>query len=165
MLRRLALALLAALVVSACSSTTKVDQGKMRQLIEEDLAADLGMPLTDARCPEVTEPVEGTTFECTATLDGQTLRINAVVTDAKEVFVEAENADAIIKVALLEETIAADFTEQLQTEITVDCGDTEVRVAAPGSSFECQASDGTDTVPVRVDVLDADGTVNYETVG
>ena len=158
-------AALAGAVVVGCSSTTTVDQGKMRKLIEEDLAADIGLPLTDASCPEVKEPKNGTEFECTATLDGQTLRIKAVVTDEKTVFVEAENADAIIPVVDLETLIAEDFTEQLGTTITVACGDTEVIVAAPGTQFECEATDGTDTVPVRVDVLDAEGNVSYETVG
>jgi hypothetical protein len=163
--RAVVAAVLAGVFVLGCSSTTTVDQGKMRKLIEEDLAADLGLPLTNASCPEVKEPTTGTEFECTATLDGQTLRIKAVVTDGKTVFVEAENADAIIPVTDLESTIADDFTEQLGTAITVSCGNTRVIVAAPGSQFECEASDGTDTVPVRVDVLDAQGNVSYETVG
>ena len=96
------LGLAAAAFLGACSDTKTLSQSDLRNLIQNDLAAELGWSHTGATCPEVKDPVDGTTFECTATIDGQPLRIRAEVTDASTNFVVVANADAISPTADLE---------------------------------------------------------------
>lgn len=122
-----------------------------------------GLEPTDIECPEVDDPEDGTTFQCTLTVDGQLLRMNGTVTDAAEGTVEVANAEAVLFVDLLERTVAEDLTEQLDAEVRVDCGDTEVRVEEVGTAFTCRADDefGAEG-EVVVEVLDIEGNVTYE---
>lgn len=67
------------------------------------------------------------------------------------------------RVYLLERTVADDLGAQLDAEIEVDCGDTEVRVEEVGTEFTCRAEDESgEEAEVVVEVLDADGNVTYE---
>jgi hypothetical protein len=156
------LALVAMLALAGCGPTS-LDQGQLRDLIVAAVSDGIGITPTDVDCPDVENPEDGTTFQCTTILDGQTLRMNGVVTDADEGTVEVENADAILFVALLEKTIAEDFGPQLDATLVVDCGDTEVRVEEVGSSFGCTATDEFgEQARIVVEVLDVDGNVTYE---
>lgn len=109
------------------------------------------------------DPEDGTTFQCTLTIDSQLLRMNGTVTDAAEGTVEIANPEAVLFVDLLERMVADDLAEQRDVEIQVDCGDTEVRVEEVGTEFTCRAEDefgaGGDVV---VEVLDVEGGVTYE---
>jgi hypothetical protein len=151
------------LVLGACSTTRMLDRDAVGDLIVEAVEEGIGLTPTNVSCPEVEDPDDGTTFECTATLDGQTLRIDGVVTDADEGTVEVVNADAVLFVDLLEATIADDFGVQLGFPVSVDCGDTVVRVEQVGARFTCSATDEIgDEADVQVDVLDVEGNIAYE---
>lgn len=160
--RPLALSVVAVVAVAACSSTTTLNRSELHSLIENELGPEIGLPVTDANCPEVRDPSNGTTFECTATVDGQTLRIAAVVTDIDTGFVEVENADAILITELLEQSIVDDVALELDFVVTADCADTEVIVARPGSQVRCSVTDGIDEVTMVVEVLNAEGNVMYD---
>jgi hypothetical protein len=160
--RRIAVLVVPLFALAACG-TTSLDQDRLRELIEDAVTDGIGITPTDVACPDVEEPDDGTTFQCTTTLDGQTLRMDGVVTDADEGTVEVSNADAVLFVDLLETTIADDFSTQLGFALEVECGDTEVRVEEVGSRFECLATDEFgDEAPVQVEVVDLEGNVTYE---
>jgi hypothetical protein len=159
-------ALAAILLAVGCGDDARVlDRTELRQLIVMEFTEQLGLPVSDVSCPEIRDPEVGTTFQCTAVIDEQTLRVDGVVTDAEEGSVDVENADAVLRVAFLEDVIGRDFTEQLGVGVTVDCGDTEVIVAAPGLELDCVAvdEDGNEGTVV-VEVLDREGNVAYELV-
>lgn len=150
-------------VAAACGSTPIIDETKVQELIEEDLAEQLGEPISDASCPRIREPERGQMFECTAVVDGQTVRFAGEVIDPDEGQVWVENADAVLPRTELEGLIVDDFEAQLDIGLEVDCGDDRVIVAAPGSSFRCDIFDELgDAALVRVDVLDAQGNIEFE---
>lgn len=149
--------------VVACGGTTTLDQEQVSALIVEAVEEGIGLTPTDIECPEVEDPEQGTTFQCTATIDAQTLRIDGEILDVDEGTVSVANADAVLFVDLLETSIADDFGQQLDVVLTVDCGDTEVRVEEVGAEFECTATDEFgEEAAVFVEVQDLEGNVTYE---
>lgn len=158
-----ALAAVLVCATAACGSTPIIDETKVQELIEEDLAEQLGEPISDASCPRIREPERGQRFECTAVVDGQTVRFAGEVIDTDEGQVWVENADAVLPRSELEALIVDDFEAQLEIALEVDCGDDRVIVAAPGSSFRCDIFDEFgDEALVRIDVLDAQGNIEFE---
>ena len=155
-----------ALALVGCSASVSVgsktlDRDDLHALIEDGLAGDLPVTIADADCPEVEDPTDGTTFECTATLDGQPLTVVGTVTDAENGSVNVVFGDAVLDVAALE-TAAA---EQLGTDITVECGDEAYLVQEVDAVFECDAADaGGNTAVVAVTVNDVAGNVSFEVV-
>lgn len=147
-------------VTFGCSTTKIIDEAELRRFIETDLAAQLDEEISDVKCPRLREPSTGDRFECTGVVDGSTVRFSGEVTDAADGSVWIENADAILFTALVEDAIVDAYRSQLGVEASADCGSTRLRVEAPGSSFRCSIDDGS---TVRVDVLDAEGNVDFET--
>ena len=151
-----------ALLLTGCSNS--LDGDKLIDLIEGDLADDLGAPITDVECPEVSDPSEGDTFECDVQIDGQPGTVTGTVTDADDGTVSVVVADTVLGVEALEGFISEDLAANPQVgEVDIDCGDTTVIVTEPDATFECAASDaaGGEGVVV-VTVLDAEGAVSYE---
>jgi hypothetical protein len=161
----LALAALAGVALVGCSTTTTLDRDKLHSFIENELLLEDDVEVTDADCPEVEDPEEGQSFECTAKVDGQDVRIGVTVTDAEEGVVDIASLDAILKIATLEATIADDMTQESGFEVFVECSDENFLVAEVGSTLTCEASDGADqTASVAVTVEDATGNVTFEMV-
>ncbi len=155
-----------ALALVGCSASVSVggktlDRDDLHALIEDQLAGDLPVTIADADCPEVEDPADGDTFECTATLDGQPVTVVGTVTDAENGTVNVVFGDAVLDVAALESTTA----EQLGEGITVECGDENYLVQEVGASFECEATDSSGaTAAVAVTVNDVAGNVSFEVV-
>jgi hypothetical protein len=151
--------------LGGCSTTTTLDRDKLHSFIENDLIEDDAVEVTDADCPEVEEPEVGQTFECTAQVEGQDVRIGVTVTDAEEGIVDIESLDAILVISVLESGIADDLTEQLGFDVTIECSDEDYLVAEVASVLTCEASDGSgETAQVAVTVDDAAGNVSFEIV-
>jgi hypothetical protein len=165
LVRLLALAALSAVALGGCSTTTTLDRDKLHAFIENDLIDDEAVEVTDADCPEVEDPEVGQTFECTAQVEGQDVRIGVTVTDAEEGIVDIESLDAILVMSVLESGIADDLTEQLGFDVTIECSDEDYLVAEVASVLTCEASDGAgETAAVDVTVTDAAGNVTFEIV-
>jgi hypothetical protein len=161
----LALAGLAGVALVGCSTTTTLDRDRLHAFIENELIDDEAVEVTDADCPEVEDPEVGQTFECTAQVEGQDVRIGVTVTDAEEGIVDIASLDAILVVSVLETSVADDLTEQLGFDVMVECSDEDYLVAAVASSLTCEASDGAgETANVAVTVEDSDGNVTFEIV-
>lgn len=156
---------LAGATLVGCSTTTTLDRDKLHAFIENDLIDDDAVEVTDADCPEVENPEVGQTFECSAQVEGQDVRIEVTVTDAEEGIVDVESLDAILVVSVLESGIADDLTEQLGFDVTIECSDEDYLVAEVASVLTCEASDGAgETADVAVTVTDAAGNVSFEIV-
>lgn len=152
-----------AVLAVGCASERSLDPERLDALVESAIVDGIGIEPSAIACPPVTGIEDGTTFVCEATLDGQTLRMEGVVTDAAEGSVEVANLDAVLLVGVLESVIGSDFSQQLGEPITVECGDGEVIVAEVGSRLSCTATDSAgNEAPVSVDVDDAEGNVSYE---
>jgi hypothetical protein len=161
----IALAALGAVALVGCSTTTTLDRDKLHSFIENELIAEDGVEVTDADCPEVEDPEVGQTFECTAQVEGQDVRIGVTVTDAEEGIVDVTSLDAILEIATLEAMIADDMTQQSGFDVTVECSDEDYLVAEVGSLLTCEASDGAgSTASIAVTVKDAEGNVSFEMV-
>jgi hypothetical protein len=161
----LALAALAGVALVGCSTTTTLDRDKLHAFIENELIDEDDVEVSDADCPEVEEPEVGQTFECTAKVEGQDVRIGVTVTDADEGIVDIASLDAILVVSVLENGIADDLTEQLGFDVSIECSDEGYLVAAVDSTLTCEASDGAgETANVTVTVNDAEGNVSFEIV-
>ncbi len=156
-------AVAATALLAGCGSTLIIDEAKVQELIETDLAEQLGEPITDAACPRISEPEVGQEFECTAIIDGSTVRFAGEVVDADEGEVSVENADAVLERTELESVIVEQFEPQLEADLEVDCGDDRILVVAPNTSIRCDIADEFgDEAFVRVDVLNAQGSVEFE---
>lgn len=148
---------------SGCASERSLDPERVDALVESAIVDGIGVQPTRIDCPPVTGIVDGTTFTCEVTLDGQPLRMEGEVVDAAQGTVEVVNVDSVLLVELLEWVIADDVTRQLGEPITVDCGDGQLIVAEVGSELMCAARDTVgNEVPVSVVVDDAEGNVSYE---
>lgn len=146
-----------------CAGERSLDPERLDALVESAIVDGIAVQPTVIDCPPVTGIVDGTTFTCEVTLDGQPLRMEGEVVDASQGTVEVVNLDAVLLVELLEWVIADDVTRQLGEPITVDCGDGEVIVAEVGAELLCAARDTVgNEVPVSVVVDDAEGNVSYE---
>lgn len=149
-------------LVAACASPPELDTAAVSRLVETSLVDATGVTPTDVDCPRLPEIDDGTTFECTATLDAQELRVAGVVIDARAGVVEVSNADAVLFVELLEGMIAFELFEQLERVLELDCGDSEVLVVPPGDTLTCTATDRDgDSADVRVEVLDTSGQITF----
>lgn len=150
-------------VLVGCATERSLDPERLDALIDSAIADGVGVAPTAVSCPPVTDIVDGTTFVCEATLDGQTLRMAGVVVDASEGEVEVENVDAVLFVGLLEQVIADDVSRQLGETITIECGTGELIIAEVGSELSCTASDSVgNEADVLVEVVDAEGNVTFE---
>lgn len=148
---------------TGCASERSLDPERLDALVESAIVDGIGVQPTGIDCPPVIGIVDGTTFTCEVTLDGQSLRMEGEVVDAAQGTVEVVNLDAVLLVELLEWVIADDFTRQLGEPITIDCGDGEVIVAEVGSELTCTARDTVgNEASVSVVVDDAEGNVSYE---
>ena len=137
--------------------------------IEEEISAltqeVTGVAATDVECPTDIEPEAGSTFSCTAVLDGQGTSFTVEQTD-DDGNVEITSDDQYVVIAEIESYLYDEAVSQNEegTPIDISC-DTEQAVVVGGLTepLLCTATD-TDTGDY-VDLLvtvDQDGTVTYE---
>ena len=140
----------AALVLASCSGEVTLSFGGRSaddaavDLIEGDLAVQLGLGPLEANCQAVEDPEVGDTFPCTAfTEAAETVRFAGVVEDEDSIEVTSENvilADAlpVVEAAAVEALESA--TGMTLGVENFDCGDRSVIVDL-GGTLDCVLTD------------------------
>lgn len=157
----LAFIVAAAAGLSACSSGPDLlDVTRVNRDVTTRARSDYpGVPLGRTRCPKEVEKRRGTSFVCTVSVGGGTLRVRVVQRDANgRVLLQAQ--EAVIQKQSAERFVA----QHTSISATVDCGTRAVLVVPPGSRFPCTISYGDGTMQtVSLRILDSAGTVVIET--
>lgn len=134
-----AAALVAALLVSACSSNVYDADTTAEYLKDSQKGKVRGLPLGDATCPEDLDLKEGMTFECKLDIAGvaapYTVRLTNV--DADKVQINLEPAKALIATAAVVDLVRGGLKAQYQDRAKISCGDEDLIVADPGTKIGC----------------------------
>ena len=153
-----------ALVLGACSvsgSTTRaVNTEKAEEVIRTFLEEKVESPVDEVSCPE-REARQGDVFECTARVDGQTVRFRITQNDNRG------NVDVQLAQALLDVKQAVSFIEQEVEKakgvpVRADCGAQRYLVKDPGTTFDCRMTGKSTRANGRVivTVRDIEGNVD-----
>jgi hypothetical protein len=141
----------------------KLDMGKLRSAIEANAKqAYKGFPVGKAVCPKSRSMKKGDVFDCTIPVSDGILTIAVTQSDANgnARFVAKE---AVLDLAKARTFIATQIEQQTGVEADVDCGRTKVKMIAPGKVLSCTATDGSDTLKVKLLVKDTSGNVSMST--
>jgi hypothetical protein len=114
-------------------------------------------------CPDGIQATKGTTFVCTAVLDGQPLDLDGKVTGSNGQY-EVVPRDAIIQIAVLETYLQKNIAEEAHVRPDkVDCGTRQLAVVAVGGTITCSATFPRLPAPrtVITTVVDRHGKVQY----
>ena len=148
-----------ALAVTGCSFSASVGgspTSTAEEVIEDDLAAQLGLGEIDAECGEPPDEDEGSTFLCTSETDQGLVRWEATIAEEDTVNVQSLNVLVVDDVAALEVSAAAEIEQvvgiPLGTE-NFDCGDAPV-VLGDEDQVVCALTD-----PANGDVYDTTMTI------
>jgi hypothetical protein len=151
--------LVLALAVTGCSFSASVGgspTSAAEEVIEDDLAAQLGFGEIEAECGEPPNEDEGSTFLCTSATDQGLVRWEATIAEEDTVNVQSLNVLVEDDVAALEVSAAAEIGQvvgiPLETE-NFDCGDAPV-VLGDEDQVVCALTD-----PANGDVYDTTVTI------
>lgn len=141
-----------------------LDTAKAQTKIAELTQQQIGITPTGVSCPADVALKTGTTFHCTATLDGQPISYTVKETDDQgNVRVDSDNN--LILVTKVEESLAQQVGDQAGVEATATCdtGGKQVLVDSADKPIDCtvtNAGDSSDTLDVQATV-DSDGNVSW----
>jgi hypothetical protein len=141
-----------------------LDTAKAQTKIAELTKQQIGITPTDVSCPADVDLKSGTTFQCTAKLDGQAISYTVKETDDKgNVRVDSDNN--LILVSKVEESLAQQVGDQagVEANATCDTGGKKVLVDSADKPISCtvtNAEDSSDTLDVQATV-DSDGNVSW----
>jgi Domain of unknown function (DUF4333) len=133
--------------------------------IETKIAAELARTYKVAPphvgCPAAVPDRTGTHFTCTATLDGQPLRVAGVVTGPSgHVVVRAANA--VIVKSGAESKIGQSLSKKAGRPVSVSCALPPLLVANPGLGFGCTAEIAGVEHHLAVTVVNLGGELRYQ---
>jgi hypothetical protein len=112
-------------------------------------------------CPSGVPDSKGKTFTCTASMDGQTLHIDGIVTGAGGHFTAAPK-EAVVLVAQRTQQLTRDIASQAHTKANVDCTSRTLLVVPVDNTFPCTVTFvGQKPRSVTVKVVDAQGDFTY----
>lgn len=154
--------------LSACSATLNTEplteeiQSKVKEISGEDLE-------TSVDCPSGVTAEAGSTFECTATIDGQELTIEVTQTN-DDGDLTYDQAQAVLSMQKAEDQISAGLVEQIGGQWTVSCapdGHETIYISAVNDVWQCQAEgvngDGQQLqAPIQVTTTSLDGGIAWE---
>jgi len=127
------------------------------ELIEGELADQIGLGTLVASCPEVPEPEVGTEFACTAeTVDGEVIEIAGVVDREDHIDLNTTNLIARAVLGEFESAGVGVLNDQQGLALdasAIDCGDT-ARVFGDDTTMVCTLTD-----PDTGDLFDATFTI------
>lgn len=134
----------AALALSACSfSIGGLDYDKLESGITEELNSSyssLGLSVSGVECPETSPgPKKGDSLECSAQVGGQTVRVDATVTD-DDYNVNFKTRDTLYDLPTVADTLTESVSQQVGFDVTVDCGE-GLKAVEVGTTFDCTAAD------------------------
>jgi hypothetical protein len=154
--------LVAAGLLGGCSikAGDTISARNVERVIASRLAGTFHSPLPAVTCPGAVPAQAGTTFECTATVDGQRLAIRGTVTGTHgrvKLLPEA----AVVTRAGTEAALSRHLGTALGAGVRLTCLAPALLVANPGRSFECTALVGHSTRRVMVRFTSKDGAFSY----
>jgi hypothetical protein len=162
--RRLVTVLIAAAVAGAGCGIGPAHTLNAKSLdtqISAQLTARYPVSHVVVNCPSGVKEQAGRRFSCTATLDGQNLTLDGVVTSAGGKY-SIQPAQAIVVSSQAASTLQQQIAAQLHETVSVDCGTPAVRVVPPGGQFTCSSTlGGSSPRQVTVTVLDAAGHTRF----
>lgn len=135
----------AAAVLSACSfSIGGLDYDKLESEITNKLNSNyssIDQQVSAVNCPEQSpSPKAGDTFECTAEVGGQTVRVVVDVKDDDYNNVAYETKDTLYDLPTVSATLSDEVSRQVGFPVTVDCGEGLATVEV-GKTLDCTATD------------------------
>ena len=164
-------ALLLAVVLASTGGEVQVQVGSSdepaattaRAAIEQRFS-ELGLPISDVRCPEGGDSASADNSLCTARLDGQNLELRVTRGAAAGRF-DVQPLQSILPVPEMERMMTDYITKQTGAAVTVSCASGAFLVKAPGATFECRASfaNGAQQT-IYATVKDADGNFTFTMV-
>jgi hypothetical protein len=131
--------------VGGSCSADEADFGQTAtELVEGQLADELGLGALTASCDEPGSTDVGTAFDCTATTEaGDEIRLQAEITEKDEVFVSTLNVLTAESLPGIETEAARILAEQVGIDLpaeNIDCGDQSI-LAEPGQPFTCAVTE------------------------
>lgn len=134
-----------------------LDTAEAQTRIADLTKQQIGITPTDVSCPQNVDLKAGTTFQCTAKLDGQPISYTVKETDDKgNVRVDSDNN--LILVSKVEESVAQQVGDEagVQATATCDAGGKQVLVDSQNKPIPCTVVNTQD----RTDSLDVQATVD-----
>lgn len=157
----LAAASMALLVAAGCGRPALLDTERAEARIAESLEDRYEVEVGAVVCPDDISVEEGATFTCRAAVGDGELDVDVEQTDGDGAL-EVSPRQAVLVVdrvaADIENVLADQFSRD---DVEVACPGEPIRIEEPGTTFECTAEDGPQTVPVEVRVRDARGALTY----
>jgi hypothetical protein len=143
----------------AQAAGSTIDATKLNNQISTGLAQRFGIAAPPVRCPPAEANRRGTTFRCSAAVDGQALTIAAAVNDDQG-NVDWQPSDALISTPRTVAAIDRQFSDQLGAPVTADCGPRPLSVVAVGATITCAATVNGSSRRVTVTARDLAGNVD-----
>ncbi len=158
----------AALGAVGCSrAADQLDSQKVEGVVRESLTQQFDDDrVTDVACPDGLKAERGNTFDCTAKVDGETVRFEVTQTDDQGT-VSVSAAEAVVDVNTLRARIEDSYQEQADRAVSADCGEQTVIVVKFREAINCTVEDdegAAETVVASVD-RDAALTLSSPTLG
>jgi len=151
-----------AIVLFGSKTLDKVDAEQQVSAVSEQL---IGAPAEGVSCPADVEVKQGSTFACTATLEGQDISFTVTQKDDRG-NVEITSDNTFVPVS----AVADDVNSQVEAEAGVDlitscdAGDRTVLVDPAGEQLSCTVSNAEDS-SLSIDVtavVEGDGNITVE---
>lgn len=153
-----------AVLAGGCSSgpSRTINASSAGNQISAQLASRYHVAPVPVRCPSGVGARSGRTFVCTASLDGQQVRMEATVTSGSGTFA-VEPVEPILVPASVADQLGKRISARIGQAVTVTCPGGAVLVVPVHHSFTCQASlPGEAGRPVVVTVVDHQGNFGYQ---
>jgi hypothetical protein len=145
----------------ATGCTTRVDGKKVEHAIKEQTAA-MKLELTTVTCPPTAPDTVGEAFTCTATDTlGTQSTVDVKVTDAALVRIEWKAQLPFEKMEVLGDNLEKALEQKVGKKVDVKCPPKNVFIKL-GTSFTCEASDGTQARKVKMTFADDKGGCSFE---
>ena len=152
-----------ALVGVASGCTTRVDGKKVEKAIKEQ-SAGMKLELTAVTCPPTAPDKLGEAFTCSATDTlGTQATVDVKVVDADKVSVQWKAQLPYEKMDVLGDNLEKVLEQKVGKKVDVKCPAKNVFIKV-GTSFTCDASDGTAARKVKMTFSDDKGGCNFEVI-
>jgi hypothetical protein len=160
----LALGAALALVGGCAKSPDRLQTTEAEHRITTALTRTIQRHIGAVSCPDDIELARGSSFRCEVEVDGEVLPVKAVQRDDRG-SLRVEPQAAVIRTDAVSTDLVAELEKQFGRTFTTDCGPAETRILKPGTTFTCQATDGSSKRVVTVKVVDVSGTLTYDVGG
>lgn len=148
--------------LGACSASVSIGTGDKLDTdkAEDSIRSMFGStPVESVTCPD-RDVKQGDVFECTARVDGQTVRVK-VTQDDDQGNVSLDRVDAILDLAQAVAFVEDQVQSSSGSAVKADCGAGRFLVKEPGSEVECEITPASGGASGRaiLTVDDVDGNV------